>query len=88
MAGGGGRLDEKDENDRGKYGTKRKYGIGGIRRNRERRVEEWLEREIGVKVKITKEVKINKNTMMLAKIESWEQKNIMLSKSKLREKRR
>jgi hypothetical protein len=26
MAGGGGRLDEKDENDRGKYGTKRKEG--------------------------------------------------------------
>jgi hypothetical protein len=37
-------------------------------------VEEWLEREIGVKVNITEEVKINKNTMMLAKIESWEQK--------------
>jgi hypothetical protein len=26
MAGGGGRLDEKDENDRGKDGTKRKKG--------------------------------------------------------------
>jgi hypothetical protein len=26
MAGGGGRLDEKDENDRGKDGTKRKEG--------------------------------------------------------------
>jgi hypothetical protein len=25
MAGGGGRLDEKDENDRGKDGIKRKY---------------------------------------------------------------
>jgi hypothetical protein len=41
MAGGGGRLDEKDENDRGKDGTKRKkgeehvliIGIGGIRGN-------------------------------------------------------
>jgi hypothetical protein len=26
MAGGGGRLDEKDEHDRGKDGTKRKEG--------------------------------------------------------------
>jgi hypothetical protein len=26
MVGGGGRLDEKDENDRGKDGTKRKEG--------------------------------------------------------------
>jgi hypothetical protein len=26
MAGGGNRLDEKDENDRGKDGTKRKEG--------------------------------------------------------------
>jgi hypothetical protein len=63
-------------------------GIGGIRGNIERRVEEWLEREIGVKGNITEEVKINKNTMMLVKIESWEQKNIMLNKSKLKEKRR
>jgi hypothetical protein len=32
--------------------------------------------------------KINKDKMMLAKIESWEQKNnIMLSKSKLKEKK-
>jgi hypothetical protein len=52
-------------------------------------VEESLERETGVKVNITEAVKINKNTMMLAKIESWEQKkNIMLNKSKLKEKRR
>jgi hypothetical protein len=45
MASGGGRLDEKDENDRGKSGTKRKnnviiIGIGRIRRNIEREVEE------------------------------------------------
>jgi hypothetical protein len=32
--------------------------------------------------------KINKDKMMLAKIESWEQKNIMLSKSKLKEKKK
>jgi hypothetical protein len=64
-------------------------GIGGIRGSIERRVEESLERETGVKGNITEAVKINKNTMMLAKIESWEQKkNIMLNKSKLKEKRR
>jgi hypothetical protein len=45
MASGGGRLDEKDENDRRKSGTKRKnnviiIGIGRIRRNIEREVEE------------------------------------------------
>ncbi|KAJ3629294.1 hypothetical protein MTP99_013692 [Tenebrio molitor] len=45
MASGGGRLDEKDENDRGKSGTKRKnnviiIGIGRIRRNIEREEEE------------------------------------------------
>jgi hypothetical protein len=50
-------------------------------------VEEWLEREIGVKVNV-KAFKINKDMMMLVKIESWEQKkNIMLSKSKLKEKK-
>jgi hypothetical protein len=52
-------LDEKDENDRGKDGTKRKKerknnviitGIGAISGNIEREVEDWLEREIGVKV--------------------------------------
>jgi RNA-binding protein YhbY len=63
-------------------------GIGGIRGSIERRVEESLERETGVKVNIKEAFKINKNTM-LAKIESWEQKkNIMLNKSKLKEKRR
>jgi hypothetical protein len=49
-------------------------GIGGIRGNIERRVEEWLEREIGVKVNVKEAFKINKEKMMLAKIESWEQK--------------
>jgi hypothetical protein len=48
-------------------------------------VEEWLEREIGLKVNVKKAFKINKNKIMLAKIESWDQKkNIMLSKSKLK----
>jgi hypothetical protein len=49
-------------------------GIGRIRRNIERVVEEWLEREIGVKVNVKQAFKINKDKMMLAKIESWEQK--------------
>jgi hypothetical protein len=45
MASGGGRLNEKNENDRGKSGTKRKnnviiIGIGKIRRNIEREEEE------------------------------------------------
>jgi PIN domain nuclease of toxin-antitoxin system len=49
-------------------------------------VEEWLEREIGVKVNVKEAFKINKDKMILAKIESWEH-NIMLSKSKLKEKK-
>jgi hypothetical protein len=44
-------------------------------------VKEWLEREIGVKVKVKETFRY---IMMLAKIENWEQKkNIMLNKSKL-----
>jgi hypothetical protein len=44
--------------------------------------------EIGVKVNVKEAFKINKDRMMLAKIESWEQnKNIMLNKSKLKEKK-
>jgi hypothetical protein len=35
-------------------------------------VEEWLEREIGVKVNVKEAFKISKDKMMLAKIESWE----------------
>jgi hypothetical protein len=63
-------------------------GIGAISGNVERGVEEWLEREIGVKVNVKEAFKINKDRMMLAKIENWEQKkNIMLSKSKLKEKK-
>ncbi|KAH0812101.1 hypothetical protein GEV33_010690 [Tenebrio molitor] len=63
-------------------------GIGAISGNVERGVEEWLEREIGVKVNVKEAYKINKDKMMLAKIENWEQKkNIMLSKSKLKEKK-
>jgi sulfur transfer protein SufE len=47
-------------------------------------VEEWL---IGVKVNVREAFKINKDKMMLAKIESWEQKKeIMPNKSKLKEK--
>jgi hypothetical protein len=39
-------------------------------------------------VNVKEAFKINKDKMMLAKIESWEQKkNIMLSKSKLKEKK-
>jgi hypothetical protein len=64
-------------------------GIGGISGNIERGVEEWKnEMEIGVKVNVKEAFKINKDKMMLAKIESWEQKkNIMLNKSKLKKKK-
>jgi hypothetical protein len=62
-------------------------GTEAISGNLERGVEEWLQREIGVKVNVKEAFKINKDKMMLAKIESWEQKkNIMLSKNKLKEK--
>jgi hypothetical protein len=44
-------------------------GIGGIRGNIERRMEEWLEREIGVKVDVKEAFKISKDKTMLAKIE-------------------
>jgi hypothetical protein len=41
-----------------------------------------------VKVKIKEALKINKDKMTLAKIEKWEQKkNIMLNKSKLKERK-
>jgi hypothetical protein len=51
-------------------------------------VEECLEREIGVKVNVKEASKINKDKMMLAKIESWEQKkNIMLNNSKMKERK-
>jgi hypothetical protein len=51
-------------------------------------VGEGLEREIGVKVNVKETFKINKDKMMLAKIESWEQKsNNMLNKSKLKERK-
>jgi hypothetical protein len=45
-------------------------GIWGIRGNIERGEKEWLEREIGVKVNVKEAFKINKDKMMLAKIES------------------
>jgi hypothetical protein len=52
-------------------------------------VEEWLEREIGMKVNVKEAFKISKDKMMLAKIENWEQKKkIMLNKSKLKERKR
>jgi hypothetical protein len=52
-------------------------------------VEEWLGREIGVKVNVKEAFKINQDKMMLAKIfvESLEQKKkIMLNKRKLKER--
>jgi hypothetical protein len=54
-------------------------GIGRTRGNIERAVVEWLEREGGVKVNVKEAFKVNKDKMKLAKIESWEQKNIMLN---------
>ncbi|KAJ3621869.1 hypothetical protein MTP99_002421 [Tenebrio molitor] len=63
-------------------------GIGAISGNIERGVEEWLEREIGVKVNVKEAFKINKDKIMLAKIESWEQKkNIMLNDDLTKEER-
>ncbi|KAJ3621512.1 hypothetical protein MTP99_003635 [Tenebrio molitor] len=63
-------------------------GIGAISGNIERGVEEWLEREIGVKVNVKEAFKTNKDKMMLAKIESWEQKKyIMLSKKRETQKK-
>jgi hypothetical protein len=60
-------------------------GIGAISGNIERRVEKWLEM---VNVNVKEAFKINKDKMMLPKIESWEEKkNIMLNKSKLKEKK-
>jgi hypothetical protein len=51
-------------------------------------MEEWLERKIRVKVNVKEAFTINKDKMMPGKIESWEQKkNIMLNKSKLKEKK-
>jgi hypothetical protein len=51
-------------------------------------MKEWLEREIGVKVNVKEAFKINKDKMMLVKIESWSQKkNIILNKSKLKERK-
>jgi hypothetical protein len=34
-------------------------------------VEEWLQREIGVKLNVKEAFKINKDKTMLVKIESW-----------------
>ncbi|KAJ3622274.1 hypothetical protein MTP99_002793 [Tenebrio molitor] len=63
-------------------------GTEAISGNLERGVEEWLQREIGVKVNVKEAFKINKDKMMLAKIESWEQKkNIMLNDDLTKEKR-
>jgi hypothetical protein len=59
-----------DENEREKDGTKKNEGeennviitgIGGIRGNIERGVEEWLERGIKVKVNVKEACKINKD---------------------------
>jgi hypothetical protein len=45
-------------------------------------MEKWLERKIGVKVNVKKAFKMIKDKVMLAKMESWEQKkNIMLKES-------
>jgi hypothetical protein len=63
-------------------------GIEEARGNIEKGVEEWLEREIGVKVNVKEAFKVNKDKVRLAKIESWEQKkNIMVNKSKLKERK-
>jgi hypothetical protein len=40
-----------------------------------------------VKVNVKEAFKINKDKMMLPKIESWDQKKSMLSESKLKEKK-
>jgi hypothetical protein len=93
MAGGGGRLDgkglkmiEKTMEQREKKERKNNVIIGnrGNKRKYREGVEEWLEREIGVKLNVKEAFKINKDKTMLAKIESWEQKkNIRLKNKKL-----
>jgi hypothetical protein len=83
-------IDEKMEQREKREGKNNVIitGIGGIKGNIERRVEEWLEREIRVKVNVRVAHKMNKNKMILVQIESWEQKkNIMLNKSKLKERK-
>jgi hypothetical protein len=97
-AGGESRLDGKDENDRGKDGTKRKEGGEELCYNNWNRGNKWKYREMSgrmvrkgdrVKVNVKEAFKINKDKIMLGKIKSWEQKkNIMLNKSKLKEKKR
>jgi hypothetical protein len=84
-------LDENDGNDRGKMKQREKKerknnviitGIEATSGNIEMGwiVEEWLEREIRVKVNVKEVFKINKDKMMLAKIESWEQKKNIMAK--------
>jgi hypothetical protein len=75
-------MEQREENER-----KNDVIITGIRRirgNIEKGVEECLKRENESERKGSA-FKINKDKMMLAKIESWEQKkNIRLNKSKLK----
>jgi hypothetical protein len=76
----------KEKKRRGRYVII--TGIGRIRENTESGVEEGLEGEVGVKVNVKEAFKINKDKMMLAKIEIWDQKkNMMLNKSKLKERK-
>jgi hypothetical protein len=50
MAGGEGRLDEKDENDRGKDGTTRKEGVEGSCYNNRNRGNKRKYREEGGRI--------------------------------------
>ncbi|KAH0808537.1 hypothetical protein GEV33_014254 [Tenebrio molitor] len=73
------RSEEENQSKQMDKGNKWKYREG---------VEEWLEREIGVKVNVKEAFKISKDKMLLAKIEIWEEKkNIKLNKSKLKKKK-
>jgi hypothetical protein len=62
-------------------------GIGGIRGNIERRIEEWLEREIGVKVYVKEAFRINKDDAGRNRKLGVEEEHYTKNKSKLKERK-
>jgi hypothetical protein len=62
-------------------------GIGGIRGNIERRMEEWLEREIGVKVYVKEAFRISKDDAGRNRKLGVEEEHYTKNKSKLKERK-
>jgi hypothetical protein len=62
-------------------------GTGGRRGNIERRMEEWLEREIGVKVNVKEAVRINKDDAVKNRKLGVEEEHYAKNKSKLKERK-